>query len=95
MNIKNLAAMMVAALLTANAAFGQTVTITGTVMAFTDTQITLNSGTDSWTINRNATTKVTNGTLSVGKVVTVQCVSPDAQKKEAPQLPPSPTPAGE
>jgi hypothetical protein len=33
---------------------------------------------------------VTSGTLSIGNVVTVQCVSPDAQKKEEPQSQPTP-----
>jgi hypothetical protein len=95
MNVKNLAITVVAALLFGSAAFGQTIQVTGTVTAVTDAQITIQSGTESWTIKRDATTKVTSGTLSVGKVVTVQCVAPDAQKKEAPQVQPSPTPVGE
>jgi hypothetical protein len=95
MNVTNLAATVVAALLFGSASFGQTIQVTGKVTAVTDAQITLQNGTDSWTIKRDATTKVTSGTLSVGQMVTVQCVAPDAQKKEAPQLQPSPTPAGE
>jgi len=89
MNIKNVAAMMVAAVLAANAAFGQTVTITGQVAALTDPQITLMSGKDTWMIKMTSTTTVTSGTLAVGNTVTVQAASADvtkqggdAQKKE-------------
>jgi hypothetical protein len=92
MNIKKLAPMIVAVLLAANAAFGQTVTVTGTVTVLTDAQISLASGLDLWNIRRTPTTTVTNGTLAVGNTVTVQCSSADAQKipggaqkKEAPQ----------
>ena len=80
MNIKNLAAMVAAALLAANAAFGQTVSITGQVTVVTDAQITLMSGKDTWVITRDSTTTVTSGTLSVGSTVTVQCASADATK---------------
>ena len=89
MNIKNFAAMMVAALLAANAAFGQTITVTGQVAAVTDAQVTLMSGKDTWLIKRTSTTAVTTGTLAVGNTVTVQAASADvtkvggdAQKKE-------------
>jgi hypothetical protein len=94
MNLKTLAGVIVAASFFISAAFGQTVQISGTVSALTDSQITLQSGSDSWTVKRNTTTKVTSGTLSVGQMVTVQCVSPDAQKKEGPSLSPTPTAAG-
>lgn len=80
MKIKNLAAMIAAVLLTANAAFGQTVTVTGTVAGLTDAQITLMSGKDTWLITRDSTTTVTSGTLTVGSSVSVQCLSADAQK---------------
>jgi hypothetical protein len=72
--------MIVATLLAANAAFGQTVQVTGTVTALTDAQITLLSAPDTWTIRRTSTTTVMNGTLSVENVVTVQRVSADVQK---------------
>jgi hypothetical protein len=93
MNLKKLATIIVAALLTANAAFGQTVTVAGQVTALNDTQISLLCGPDTWNIKRTAaTTTVTNGTLAVGNTVTVQCLSTDAvkipgsaQKKEEPQ----------
>ena len=81
MNIKNLTALMVAALLAANAAFGQTVSVTGQVSALTDTQITLTSGKDTWLIKRTSTTTVTSGTLAVGNTVTVQCASADVTKQ--------------
>ena len=80
MKITNLAAMVAAVLLAANAAFGQTVTVTGTVAALTDAQISLLSGPDTWNIKRTATTNVTSGTLGVGNTVTVQCLSTDVQK---------------
>jgi hypothetical protein len=92
MNIKNLGTIIVAALLAASAAFGQTITIMGQVGSLTDTQISMTCGPDIWNIKRDATTTVTNGTLAVGNTVTVQCLSTDAQKvpgnaqkKEAPQ----------
>jgi hypothetical protein len=80
MKITKLATLIAAALLAANAAFGQTVTITGTVTALTDTQISLLSGTDTWLIKRTSTTNTTSGTLGVGNVVTVQSASTDVQK---------------
>ena len=80
MNAKYLATMIVAAFLAVNAAFGQTVTVTGQVTALTDAQISLASGTDLWNIRRTSTTSVTNGTLAVGNTVTVLCLSSDAQK---------------
>lgn len=80
MNLKNLVAIIVAALLFGNAAFGQTVQVAGTVAALNDAQITMTSGKDTWLIKRDSTTTVTNGTLAVGNAVTVQCVSADVQK---------------
>lgn len=80
MNAKNLATMIVAALLVVNAAFGQTVTVTGQVTILTDAQISLASGLDLWNIRRTSTTTVTSGTLAIGNTVTVQCASADAQK---------------
>jgi hypothetical protein len=75
-----LAAVMIAAFLAVNAAFGQTVSITGNVTAFTTAQISLSCGPDLWNIQRTSTTTVTSGTLAVGSTVTVQCASGDAQK---------------
>lgn len=79
MKIKSLA-VMVAALLAANAAFGQTVTISGTVNTLTTAQVGLGCGPDLWNIQRTSTTTVTSGTLAVGNTVTVQCASTDAVK---------------
>jgi len=56
MNLTKLATIIVAALLAANAAFGQTVQITGTVTELTDAQVTLICGMDTWLITRDATT---------------------------------------
>jgi hypothetical protein len=80
MNLKNLMPIIAAALLFGNAAFGQTVQVTGNVAALTDAQITMTSGKDQWLIKRDATTTVTSGTLAVGNTVTVQCLSADVQK---------------
>lgn len=80
MNLKNLLAIIVAALLFGNAAFGQTVQVAGTVSALTDAQITMTLGKDTWLIKRDSTTTVITGTLAVGNTVTVQCLSGDVQK---------------
>jgi hypothetical protein len=84
MNFKTLTGVIAAGCIFSSAAFGQTVQITGTVTAVTDTQITLKSGPDTWTIKRDSTTKVTTGNLSVGSAVTVLCLSIDAHKNEGP-----------
>ncbi len=65
------------------AAFGQTVTMTGKVLAITSSVITVQTGSDVWEITRHSTTKVT-GDLKVGATVTISCNAPDAQKKEGP-----------
>jgi len=80
MNLKNLMAIVGAALLFGNAAFGQTVQVAGTVAALTDAQITMTSGKDQWLITRDSTTTVVSGTLAVGSTATVQCLSADVQK---------------
>ena len=80
MKITKLATLIAAALLATNAAFGQTVTITGNVTALTPAQVSLTCGPDLWNIQRTSTTTVTNGTLAVGNTVTVQCASADALK---------------
>jgi len=80
MKMINLAAVMVAAFLAANAAFGQTVTISGNVTALTTASISMTCGPDLWNIQRTSTTTVTSGTLAVGNTVTVQCASGDASK---------------
>ncbi len=80
MNLKNLLAIIVAALLFGNAAFGQTVQVAGTVTALTDAQITMILAKDTWLIKRDSTTTVVTGTLAVGNTVTVQCLSADVQK---------------
>jgi len=58
--------------------------LTGTISAVTDSQITLQSGSDTFTINRTPTTKLISGTLTPGSTVTVEFDSIDSQKKEAP-----------
>lgn len=80
MKIMTLAAVMVAALLAANAAFGQTITITGTVQTLTTAQVGIACGNDLWNIQMTTNTHVTSGTLAIGNTVTVECVSADATK---------------
>jgi hypothetical protein len=95
MNPKALAIAVVVASLFGSTAFSQTINVSGRVTALTGSQITVQSGTNSWTIQRTATTTVTSGNLSVGQMVTIQCAAPDAQKKEEPAIQPTPTPAGQ
>jgi len=93
MKLKTLMGVIAAGFIVGSAAFGQTLkTFTGTVSAVTDNQIMLQSGSESWIINRTATTKVISGTLTAVSTVTIQCDLPDSQKKEAPS---SATPAPE
>ena len=80
MKLKNLGAMIAVALLAANIAYGQTLTIPGTVNDLTSAQISLGVGPDLWNIQRTSTTTVTSGTLAVGNTVTVQCSYSDATK---------------
>ena len=93
MKTKSLAALFAALCLFTHVAFGQTLEITGTVTAVTATQITLQSGTDTWTIKRSQTTSVTSGALTVGSTATVKCASPDAHKNEGVLSAPTATPA--
>ncbi len=93
MKIKIAVAICIATSLWAAVVFAQTLQITGTVTAVTSTQITLQSGSDSWTIKRSASTSVTSGSLTVGSNVTVKCSSPDAHKNEGANGAPTATPA--
>jgi hypothetical protein len=63
-------------------AFGQTIKVTGTVCSFNDSQITLQCGPDTWIIKVVEGSTSVDGTLKVGSTVTVECKSPDAQRKE-------------
>jgi len=89
MNLKKLMGLIAAGCLIGSVAFGQTLQLTGTVTALTSSQITLQSGNDTWTIIRHSTTKVTSGHLNVGSAVTLQCATPDAHKNEAIKPPPA------
>lgn len=91
MKTKSFAAVVAALCIFTQVSFGQTLQITGTVTAVTSTQITLQSGTDTWVIKRSQTTSVTSGALTVGSTATVKCASPDAHKNEGVN---TPTPAG-
>ena len=95
MKPKDLVRIIIAGCFLASTAFAQTVQISGTVTEVNGSQIVIQSGTDSWTIKRNSNTKVTRGKLSVGSQVTVECVAPDAQRREAPALTPAPDAGGD
>jgi hypothetical protein len=85
MKLKTLIITIAFGCILGSVSFGQTLkAFTGTVTGVTDTQITLQSGSETWVINRTSTTKVLSGTLTPGSTVTVQCDLPDSQKKEAP-----------
>jgi hypothetical protein len=65
-------------------ALGQTLTITGTLCSLTKTEITVKEGTHYWTVQRTTSTSITPPSAAAGAAVTVQCKSPDAQRKEGP-----------
>jgi hypothetical protein len=93
MKVKTLICAAFAGCIWSSIAFAQTIQVKGTVCSFDDTKIVLQCGPDTWTIKRTATTKVISGTLKVGNVVTVECTSPDAQRKEGvTTCTPAPTP---
>jgi hypothetical protein len=81
MKKKLLTSAIVAGCMLSSAAFGQTLTIAGTVCSCSATELTVQEGSRYWTIKRTPTTTVT-GTCSVGQTVNVQCKSLDAQRKE-------------
>ena len=72
-------------------AFGKTIQLNGIVCSVDKTQITLQVGGDSWTVQRKDTTTVISGQLTVGATVTVECPEPDAHRNEGPCAP-TPTP---
>ena len=87
--------VLIANLLVAITAFGQTTNVTGKVLAVSSTSITLQSGTDVWDIKRTQTTTVS-GTLKVGSSVTITYSVVDGQKREGGvSTGPTPTPAGQ
>src|SRR5205809_7634332 len=74
-------------------AFGQTLTISGSVCQCSKTQVTIQEGTHYWIVHRTRDTTIT-GTCAPGSTVNVQCKSPDAQRKEGScQGSTSPTPS--
>jgi hypothetical protein len=91
MNLKKLTGAIAVGCIVCSVAFGQTIQITGKVTAVTDTQITLQAGTDVWTITRTADTKITSGSLATAATITVQCPSPNAHKNEGTSAMPTPT----
>ncbi len=84
MNLKNIILITAGTALLSTAAFGQSMQLKGKVVGLTKTEITLQSGSDTWTIARNAGTSISMGTLRLGSSVTLQCNTPDAHKNETP-----------
>jgi hypothetical protein len=95
MQLKSLMRLIAVGCALSSTAFGQVLQIIGaTVTCLTTSEITLRCDTDTWITKRTATTVVLSGPLEVGSTVTVQCKSPDAQRKESPAGAATPTPSG-
>jgi hypothetical protein len=95
MNTKVFVGIAMAVCIFNTVALGQTPTtiqLSGKVNAVDNSTITLQSGTDNWTINRTATTSVTSGNLTIGATITVKCLPTDAHKNERTSLGGSATP---
>ncbi len=93
MKVKMLMGGVVAVCMLGSIAFGQTIKVTGIVCSFSDIQITLQCGPDTWIIKSVEGSTSVEGTLKVGSTVTVGCKSPDAQRKEGvTTCTPAPTP---
>jgi len=81
MKAKIFTCTIVAGCMLSSIAFGQTLTISGTICSCDSKQVTVQEGTHYWMIKRTPSTSV-DGACSAGSTVTVQCKSPDAQRKE-------------
>jgi len=81
MKMKIFTCTIVAGCMLNGIAFGQTLTIAGTVCSCTSAQVMVQEGTHYWIIKRTPSTTI-EGTCASGSVVTVQCKSTDAQRKE-------------
>ena len=95
MKVKILTCAVVAECMLGGIAFGQTLTITGTICSCNSKQLIVQEGTHYYIVKRTPSTSVV-GTCSPGSAVTVQCKSPDAQRKEGPcpkTSSPRPTPS--
>ncbi len=93
MKVKILTCAVVVGCMLGGIAFGQTLTITGTICSCDSKQLTVQEGTHYYIVKRTPSTSV-EGTCSPGSTATVQCKSPDAQRKEGPcRGGTSPTPA--
>jgi hypothetical protein len=83
MKMKTFACIIVLGGMLGSIAFGQVLTISGTVCSCDGKQVTVQEGTHYWIIQRTPGTSIT-GTCAPGSTVNVQCKSPDAQRKEGP-----------
>ena len=81
MNPKVFTCVVVAGCMLSVIASGQTLTISGSVCSCDSKSITVQEGTHYYVIKRTAATSI-DGACSSGSNVTVQCKSPDAQRKE-------------
>jgi len=81
MKAKTFTATIIAGCMLGSIAFGQTLTISGSVCSCDSKQVTVQEGTHYWIIQRTPSTSIS-GTCASGSTVNVQCKSPDAQRKE-------------
>src|SRR5438876_12462008 len=81
MKAKIFTSTIIAGCILGTAAFGQVLTISGTICSCDSKQVTVQEGTHYGIIQRTPGTSIT-GTCAVGSTVNVQCKSPDAQRKE-------------
>jgi hypothetical protein len=76
----------------------QTVQIAGTVVSVTPRALTVQKANEPkwvWEIRTEPKSTTVIGEAKIGSQVMVTCIVPDAQKKEAPNTVPTPTPAGQ
>ena len=73
--------MIVAGCMLSGIASGQTLTISGSVCSCDSKSITVQEGTHYYIVKRTTGTSI-DGACAPGSNVTVQCKSPDAQRKE-------------
>lgn len=93
MKVKIFTCTVLAGCMLGSITFGQTIKVTGIVCSFNDTQITLQCGQDTWIVKTVEGSTSVEGMLKVGSKVTVECKSPDAQRKEGvTTCTPAPTP---
>jgi len=91
MKKKMLTGAIVAGSMFGGLVFGQSLQLLfATVTCITSTQIEVQCDGQTWVVKRTPSTSTNPTSPTVGAIVTVQCKSPDAQRKESPTWTPSP-----